>query len=54
MCPGACGEQQRLGCKGRDWLPPRPDVAEYRQGFALLSGWGGRWTWTVSGEAYSA
>lgn len=41
MCPGACGEQQRLGCKGRDWLPPRPDVAEYRQGFALLSGWGG-------------
>lgn len=50
VCMVVSGEHQRLGCRDRNWLPPRPDLVACRQG--LLScedkGWS---TWTISGKA---
>lgn len=41
-CIGAGGEWPRLGCRDKDMPPPRPDLVEGRQGFAVLSRLGGR------------
>lgn len=42
MCMVVLGEHQRLGCKDRNWLPPRPDLVVCRQGLVSCEDWDGQ------------